>query len=98
MLQTGREGMRIKGFGHGVSYSLYSHELSCSIRNQTVILAMAMSEGEDAHVALVLYETCALHMRAVAWVPVKVLNCSLRDMCIVLRYTRTRTAVQNEPK
>lgn len=80
-----------KGFGHGVIYSLYSHELSCSVSDQTMILAMAMSEGENAHVALLLYATCAPHMKAAACVPVKVLNCSVKDMCIVLKYTHTPT-------
>lgn len=88
-----------KGLGHGVIYSLYSHELSCSVRDQTVIFTMAISEGENAHVALLFYGTCAGHMKAAACVPVKVLNAhSFEDMCIVLKYTHTPTGVSNEPK
>lgn len=82
-----------KGFGHGVIYSLYSHELSCSVGDQTVVLTMAIFEGENAHVVLLFYGTCAAHMKAAACVPVKLLNCSLKDMCIVLKYTHTPTGV-----
>lgn len=67
--------MRIRGFGHGVIYSLHSHELSCSVRDQTVKLTMSISEGgENAHVALLFYGTCAAHMKAAACVPVKSLK------------------------
>lgn len=82
-----------KGFGHGVIYSLYSHELSCSVRDQTVMLPMAISEGENAHVALLFNATCAAHMKAAACFPVKVLRRSLKDMCIVLKYTHAQTGV-----
>lgn len=78
-----------KGLGHGVIYSLYSHELSCSVRDQTVIFTMAISEGENAHVALLFYGTCAVHMKAAACVPVKVLNAHSRT-CALSSNTPTR--------
>lgn len=78
-----------KGLGHGVIYSLYSHELPCSVRDQTVIFTLAISEGENAHVALLFYRTYGAHMTTAACVPVKVLNAHSRT-CALSSNTPTR--------